>query len=243
MATDVGVGDIEIPQLTVTPHDATTAATLTVIPPEGESTTPAASSDDNGATWTTTPVTYNQPGRWLLIWTVTGEGAGSETQVVYVVVSPTAGGPTWLPGRSRVANYVPQRTLARNPASYTQAGDTYSFTFDSTTKPLGVQVDRLIADGAAWVSARVTPLNANLTDAASVIVALYAAAAVERGWPHDDNSLQRANDLEKRLDRMLTDLVRANDDANGEEDPDIPQANPMPVWAFPPPVPHGDSYL
>jgi hypothetical protein len=142
-----------------------------------------------------------------------------------------------------VANYVPQRTLARNPASYTEAGDSYELTFDGSTRPSGVQVDRLIADGAAWVGARVSPLNDTLTDAASVIVALYAAAAVERGWPHDDNSLQRANDLEKRLDRMLTDLVKANDDVNGPDDPDLPQTNPMPVWAFPTPVPHGDSYL
>jgi hypothetical protein len=242
----VSIGDIEIPYLDVNPGDGTTGGTLTVIQPEGEPLAPSvtAGTPSSGAVrLTATAVTYDQPGRWVLSWVVTGTGAGAEDLVVYVVPQPTAGGPTWLPGRSRVANYVPQRTLARNPASYTEAGDTYAFTFNSTTKPNGAQTDQLISDGAAWVSTRVASLNANLTDAASVIVALYAAAAVERGWPHDDNSLQRANDLEKRLDRMLTDLVRANDDANGEEDPDVPQTNPMPVWAFPTPVPWGDSYL
>ena len=245
MASDVSVGDIETPILDVA-GDGTTAGTLVVHPPSGPDLNPAVTAGAPAGGMvrlTAAPVTYDQPGRWVLHWTVTGAGAGTEDAAVYVVPPPTAGGPTWLPGRSRVANYVPQRTLARAPDSITESGDSYQFTFDSTTRPTGVQVDRLIADGGAWVASRVSPLAAALYDAASVCVALYAAAAVERGWPHDDNSLQRANDLEKRLDKMLADLIKANSDANGGTDPANPADHLLPVYAFPDPVPWGDDYL
>ncbi|MFY1686494.1 hypothetical protein [Plantactinospora sp. WMMB782] len=247
MASDVSVGDIEAPYLDVRPADGGTTGVLTVTAPDDTTTEPAVTAgtpSDGAVRLTASPVTFTQPGRWLLRWTVTGLGAGAEDATVYVVPSPTAGGPTWWPGRSRVANYVPQRTLVRSPASYTESGDTYELTFDSTTRPTGVAVDRLIADGAAWVSTRLTrPLHDSLHDAASVCVALYAAAAVERGWPHDDNSLQRATDLERRLDQMLADLVGANDDASGDEDPDVPQTHLSPVYSFPAPVPWGDEHF
>lgn len=229
MASDVGVGDSETPFVDVAPADNTTAATLTVNKPDGTSTPvpasggaltpiPGTSPVQYSQRWTAdTPVTYSQPSKWVLHWDVTGTGEGDEDLEVWVVASPVAGGPTWLPGRSRVANYVPHRTLVRSISSIIDSQDTYEYTFDSTTLPSGVQVDRLIADGAAWVRARAINLHINLYDAASVCVALYAAAAVERGWPTDDQSLQRANDIEKRLDAMLDNLVAANDVANGDD--------------------------
>lgn len=245
MASDVSVGDIEAPYIDVN-GDGTTAATLTVHKPDGDDLTPVVTPGtpaDGIVRLTAAAVTYDAAGRWVLQWTITGAGAGNEDTVVQVIPTPTAGGPTWLPGRSRVANYVPQRTLARTPDSITETGDVYELTFDSTTRPTGVQVDRLIADGGAWVASRVTPLAAALNDAASVCTALYAAAAVERGWPHDDNSLQRANDLEKRLDKMLADLIKANSDANGGTDPANPSDHLLPIYSFPAPVSWGDSYL
>lgn len=226
MATDVSVGDSETPYLDVTPADVDTVAALVVTAPDGTTTPITASGGaltvvDGTASqrWTASAnVVYSAAGRWLLTWTVTGTGEGVETQEVYVVASPTAGGPTWLPGRSRVASYVPTRTLSRNPASYAASGDAYALTFDSTTRPSGVMVDRLIADAASWIGLVASPVHASLSDAASTCAAIWVAAAVERGWPDDDTSLQRARDLQALADRHRDDLAAAQDRADGESD-------------------------
>jgi hypothetical protein len=238
--TDIGTGDSEVPDLTITPADNTTTATLTVTKPDGTSTsvpvsggalTPITGSAQNSQQWAAdTPVVYDQPGHWILGWTVTGTGEGSEDLEVYVVPSPVAGGPTWAPGRSRVANYLPHRTLASSAASIVESDDVYELTFDSTTRPTGVMVSRLIADGVAWVSAKAPNLSATLHDAAAVCVILYCAAMIERSWPNDDQSLQRANDLEKRLDIQLKDLADANEIATGTGDYGLEVV--MPVWRF-----------
>ncbi|RKR92775.1 hypothetical protein BDK92_7255 [Micromonospora pisi] len=244
MATDVGVGDAETPRLTVTPFDGTTAATLVVTGPGGTTSTlvPYVEGTNAGVqTWITTPVTYTYPGRWVLTWTVTGTGAGVETQEVYVSASPVAGGPTWTPGRSRVANYVPTRTLVRSTATTTTKADIYPHTFDSTTRPAGVQVDRLIADGVAWVTTVAPTVTTALAETASVAAALYAAAAVERGWPDSDVSLNRATQLQQLAERTRADLVRALADETGTT-PGQDHAV-MPIYSFPRPVPWGDDYL
>jgi hypothetical protein len=249
MPTDLGVGDSEYAELLVAPADNTTQAVLTVTAPDGTTTTPAVTggplepidaSTDFQQLWTSVqPVDYTQPGRWVQAWTVTGTGEGAEDLDVYVVASPVAGGPTWLPGRSRIAGYVPHRTLERSVTSTTEASDVYDFTFTGNTVPTGITVDRLITDGAAWIIGRLgTPLTASLYDMAGVVTALYAAAAVERGWPQDDNSLARANDLEKRMDVMLGDLVKANEIATGSGDYGIDVA--YPVYSFPPADPRWD---
>lgn len=228
MASDLGMGDAELGTLTVSPADTDTTATLTVTAPDGTQTTPAVTggaledvtgSDDQQKTFTTdTPITYDQAGRWVLSWAVTGTGEGAEDLEVFVVASPTAGGPTWWPGRSRVAAYVPHRTLVRSVTSATASADEYTFTFDSTTTPPGTTVDRLIADGAAWVTALVTPLATTSEPLASVVASLWSAIAVERAWPQDDQALQRANDMEKQLNTLLAQLIAANDKANGSDD-------------------------
>jgi hypothetical protein len=242
--SDVAQGDAETPVLDVAPADGSTVAVLTVNKPDGTSASLVVTGGDlvviagtnpvqYSQRWTAaTPVVYDQPGRWVLGWDVTGAGEGAEDLEVWVAASPVAGGPTWLPGRSRVANYIPHRTLVRSSSSTIGSQDTYELTFDSTTLPTGVQVDRIIADGAAWVAARAANLHVTLHDAGSVCVALYCAAAVERAWPNDDQSLQRANDMEKRLDGMLTTLVDANEAANGTGDYGLDIASP--AYTFPP---------
>lgn len=243
MATDIGVGDSEVPRLTVTPYDDDTAVTLIVTGPGGISDTLSpyvVGAADDTQTWVTTPVTYTAPGLWLLTWDVTGTGAGRETQEVRVTASPLAGGPAWLPGRSRVANYVPSRTLGVD-------SETHELTFNSSTRPTGVMVDRLLADAAARIAGRASPVHSSLHETAAVVAALFAAAAVERGWPDDDNtqaSLQRANDLERQANTALAELARANEAASGGDATDPEQANALaPVWSFPAPVPWGDSLL
>jgi hypothetical protein len=248
MGSDVGTGDSEQPYLDVAPADNSTQVTLTVTAPGGAVTdvtmtggplTPIDGSTDQQQRWTAAaPVTYDRPGTWVLHFDVTGTGEGAEDLDVYVVSSPTAGGPTWLPGRSRVATYVPHRTLARSTTSTVTSADTYVFSFDSTTVPTGIQVDRLIADGAAWVAGRVGALNTTLDDMASVVVALYAAAAVERSWPSDDQSLQRANDMEKRMDAMFATLAAANEATTGTGDYGVNAV--VPAWCFPPADPRWD---
>jgi hypothetical protein len=242
MASDLGVGDSELAFVDVAPADADTQAVLTVNPPPtaGSSYTLTASggdlqpidgSDDLQQRWTTDdPVTYTAPGRWVLHWDVAGTGEAQEDYEVYVVASPVAGGPAWTPGRSRVANYVPRRTLQRSLSSSASSQDAYEMTFGQDTIPNGVQTDRLIADGVAWVSARVVQLATSMYDAASVCAAIYAAAMIERSWPDDDQALQRANDLERRLDVLLKDLVAANDLANGSDY----GLDVAPAWSFPP---------
>ncbi|WP_213004740.1 hypothetical protein [Paractinoplanes toevensis] len=237
------MGDAELPFLEVAPADNTTVATLTVTAPNGTSTSVAVSPDvlvpipdtspvEYTQTWTADqPVEYSAAGRWVLRWAVSGTGEGAEDFEVYVVQSATSGGPTWWPGRSRVANYVPHRTLQRSLSTSQSSEDVYEMSFGTDTTPTGLQVDRLIADGAAWVSARAAPLADSMGPAASVVVALYAAAAIERGYPDDDQSLQRANDLEKRLDVMLKDLIDANNASNGTDDFGLEVA---PMWQFPP---------
>lgn len=88
------LGDTVTATLSVSPHDVTTSAALAAHAPDGTTvTTPAPTTADGGATWTAVRV-YDQPGWWLLTWTVTGTGAGIEHQQVFVPDAPTAGGPT-----------------------------------------------------------------------------------------------------------------------------------------------------
>lgn len=236
MASDVGVGDIEQPHLDVQPGDATTAGTLQVIaPPDGTDQAPAATPGapvDGVVRLTAAPVTYDAPGLWVLHWVVTGTGASQEDEEVYVVPAPTAGGPTWRPGRSRVANYVPNRTLGRDV-------ETHALTFDSTTLPTGVVVDRLIADAVATILARTGDVDTSLDEAAGACAAVMAACAVERGYPalSQERSLTRAQDLCKQARQMLDDLVVAN------QRPDDPGSVGAlsPVYSFPASVPWGDT--
>lgn len=239
---DVSVGDIEIPYLDVTPAGPDTAGTLLVTDPDGTQTAIPVTAGPLGETAAGEPtrrltgqaVTYGQDRRWVLSWTVTGTGAGSEDWPVWVVPRPTAGGPAWLPGRSRVANYVPHRTMSVE-------AETHELSFSSRTRPTGAMVDRLIADAAARITGRVGDIHDSLGDTASVIAAMLAAAAVERGYPDDQDttqSLTRARDLERVAEQMLTELATANEAAG--ETPISPGANLLPRWAFPPPVPWGD---
>src|SRR5689334_15543430 len=134
---------------------------------------------------------------------------------------PAGGGdeeldPSWRPSLAQVAAYVPHRTLVRSDASTQESDDTYQFTFDQTTIPTDDQVQSLIGDGCAWVSARVSPMATASETLASAVAALLVAAWIERSWPNDDQALQRANDMEKRVDLLMKDLVTLNDGETGE---------------------------
>ena len=248
--SDLGVGDAEQPYVVVRPADADTVAVLVAKAPDGSSTpvpvtggaltaVPGSSPVEYSQTWTATdPVVYSAPGRWVLTWTITGTGEGAEDVEVFVVASPIAGGPTWTPGRAKVAVYVPHRTLVRSAASTVESEDEHAYTFDETTTPTGRQVDALLTDAVAWVTARVPNLTATHHPLARAAAALLSAAWVERSWPNDDQSLQRANDMERRADLLMADLVTASntETETGDFGLDIAQ----PVWSFPSADPRWD---
>ena len=87
MAYDVG--DTAVARLTVDPFDGTTAVTVTVTSPDGDVTTPTATSADGGKTWTF-PQPLTEPGAWIVVWTVTGAGAGVATDVLVAEPLPPA---------------------------------------------------------------------------------------------------------------------------------------------------------
>jgi hypothetical protein len=85
----------------------------------------------------------------------------------------------------------------------------------------------------------------SLGDVAGVCAALRAAAAVERGYPEQDQvdaALRRADALDARAEAMRADLVRANEAATGGN-PTNPASGLLPVYSFSSPVPWGDAYL
>lgn len=85
------VGDARTATLTVSPFDATTAATLALTAPDGTPTSPTVTGSGGGATWTA-PIVFSQAGWWKLVWTVTGTGAGVEPQYMYATAIPAAPG-------------------------------------------------------------------------------------------------------------------------------------------------------
>jgi hypothetical protein len=80
---DYDVGDVATFTLTVAPSDVDTSAVPTVTDPAGAESTPGASANADRSQWTTN-VPLDQAGLWTVEWTVTGTGAGAETQQVYV---------------------------------------------------------------------------------------------------------------------------------------------------------------
>lgn len=250
-ASDLGVGDREVAVLDVTPADDDTEVTLTAYRPDGDSSDvpltpgtllPVAGEDYNTQRWTSTdPITYDVPDRWVLHWDVTGTGAGAEDQEIYVVASPVGGLADWTPGRSRVANYVPGRTLVA-----VAGANSAQLTFTSQTKPTGIQVDRLIADAVAWVLARTGTIHSSLSEMAASVAAIRTAGMVELGYPDRDAAVKQvssntAEALLAQAKAMRDDLIIANQ-AAGEAPVNV-SAGFLPVYSFPAPVPWGDTYL
>lgn len=83
------VGDGDTATLTVSPHDGSTTAALTLRAPDGTSSSVSVATTDGGATWTGV-VTYTMSGWWVLDWTVTGTGFGRQFSSVFVTDPPEA---------------------------------------------------------------------------------------------------------------------------------------------------------
>lgn len=85
----IEVGDWQVPTLTVSPFDGTTAATLAVIAPDGTTTAPTPTTANGGATWTAPAYELTMPGEWIERWTVTGTGKSKERRTLLVAPDPT----------------------------------------------------------------------------------------------------------------------------------------------------------
>ena len=154
--------------------------------------------------------------------------------------------PSWAPGLSDVAQYVPQRTLVP-----TSGANNSEWTFDSTTRPTDVVVDGLIAKACAWT---VLPLHhaldASLTQAAATVAAQHAAWAVEQAYPEReakarDTATDTAAALLKEARQMRAELVIANDLAwdTDHGTVDTPYTGFDVVYSFPEPCLYGDLNL
>lgn len=97
------VGDSQIVEVAVNPADGTTAATLTVTPPTGASTTPEPTASNGNALWSY-EVLYTQPGIWTFQWDVTGTGRGREYQ--QVPVAPARARPRAYATTADLANWL-----------------------------------------------------------------------------------------------------------------------------------------
>ncbi|GAA0528771.1 hypothetical protein GCM10010172_06720 [Paractinoplanes ferrugineus] len=230
MPSDLGVGDSETVTLNVAPADNTTSATLTATTPGGTSSSvtvaggalaeiPGSNPVEYTQTWTsTTPVTFTQAGRWVLRWVVTGTGGGAEDFERYVLPARTAGGPTWWPGRTQVAAYVPWLTV-----SLSKPGDqTYQGTFSDDTSPDGAVADRHIADAGALVAPLATVMPAALYELAGTVTALHAAASLAAAYARTDEDARRAENLLARAVTAYQRLTTAVDDAGVDADADEP---------------------
>lgn len=147
----------------------------------------------------------------------------------------------WAPSLVKVADRVPGRTLVKVGAANSE-----TFTFDSTTRPTGAQVARLISDSIAWVqlvtSATIDP---SLYDAATTCAAIYTSASIERGYPERESVNEKdaqvtAAALFKQADDMRKDLGVRNDVLIGEN-PEVFETVPM--WSFPPGLPDDFGFV
>ena len=86
------VGDTVTLRLTVDPADGTTAATVTVTSPTGTASTPAATPDADRSEWEAL-LLVDMAGEWNVRWTVTGVGAGVQSETVSVAPTGVSGPP------------------------------------------------------------------------------------------------------------------------------------------------------
>jgi hypothetical protein len=242
--SDLSVGDVDILYLDVTPAAGDTAGALTVNRPDGTSAvvpvTPGPVTGDPAVRrLTADAVTFTMAGRWVFSWTVTGTGVGAEDIEVWVAAPPIAGGPTWTPGLSRVAAYIPRLTVDQTaPGSAVELG-----TFDGRTNPTGEIAQRHINDAVAEVAALAGTVPAGFDLLAAAIAARRAAATILRAYGDDragQDTIAVAAALDARADADLTRL-RAAIDALEPDDPD--EFSIAPVYTFPAPAPWGDLLI
>jgi hypothetical protein len=204
-----------------------------IITATGGDLEPIAGSDDLQQRWEADqPVTFTAPGRWVLHWDVTGTGEGAEDLTVFVSPAPLPGGPTWAPGLTRVAVYVPRLTVDTiTPGDGVELG-----TFTDATTPTAGVARRHVDDAVAEVTAVCGAVPDSLTPLATAVAAQRAAATIQRAYGNTAlglDMLQIAAALDSRADADLARLLTAiRDLADGDADGLL---TVYPVWSFDPP--------
>jgi len=84
------IGDWVTPTLTVGTYDGSTAAVLVLTLPDGTTANGTGEATVGGGAWTADAVQLSQAGLWVMTWTVTGTGKGTEHHYVSVNPAPTA---------------------------------------------------------------------------------------------------------------------------------------------------------
>lgn len=144
----------------------------------------------------------------------------------------TPGIPAWTPAASVVVLYIPNRTQPPD-GSGEALGQ-----FTDQTRPTLTQVNQLCAIVARQVEAACgITLPADLTDSASDVAALGAAARVEMSYYRDTDSRYAELDAQYEQDlKMLVEAVIARrDNVSIPGDGDTPELPPSPLGTFPPP--------
>jgi hypothetical protein len=217
--------------LEVTP-DVATVVTAEILAPDG-SAAPGTVTGPVGSIYSITLV-VNQPGDWVVIWTVEGTGAGTATQVLKVGRLPTVESlPGWAPLLSDVADYIRTRTMdISNPGSDILLG-----TFNSRTNPDGESVQRILEKAVRSVSAVVPDPPTSIQDLATSAAAIRAAADVELAHPERNADVNVYAQLNSRAELELERLQKAADVIG------VGAEALYPRWAMPDPVPWGDENL
>lgn len=141
--------------------------------------------------------------------------------------------PDWAPDLTRVANYVPSRTLRVDDTTGTPL---QVFTVD--TRPSAAEVTGLIEDAVAWVVSKASAtIGVSLFDSARAAAAIRTAGWVEVTWPIRPDDINTGQTLLTQADAMLTALAARNDVLIGEN-PEVFEV--LPVWSFPRPELFGD---
>lgn len=175
-------------------------------------------------------------GDWLVIWKVTGTGAGVSPKIYPVTPLPSQHGwVAWSPFLSEVADYVPWTTLSMS----IPGADTFYGTWRSDTYPTDEQASRIIGRVARPITEHWADLPSATYELARSYVALRAAADIARAYPRTPGDTATADSLAAQADAMWVRLSTTADDAT---------TNPAatggkPIFAFPEPVTWGDSYV
>lgn len=186
-----GAGDYITPTLDVYPFDGTTSATLIVYAPDGTSSdggpaTPTeVEAEVDGETvtvqrWTAPALLLDQPGTWVLDWTVTGTGAGQESQQVYV---PPAAEPAELPVVDPTTDIGMVRVLATDvdvaAPLFTDAQIEAFLTLEGSVKAAAALALETIAVSEVLISKKIKTLDLS-TDGPAVAKELRERAAALR---------------------------------------------------------------
>ncbi|MUN41408.1 hypothetical protein [Actinomadura litoris] len=140
----------------------------------------------------------------------------------------------WAPSMTDVGARIPTKTRDQ-----TQPGnDNPAGTFNDTTVPTADEVEPIVEGAVAQTRAAVASIPEALYGLANDAAAWRAAADIELAWPERNAQITDLyTTLDARAKLALQQLIDACDDAGTGAD------GGRPVYAFPEPVPWGDTYL